>query len=322
MRTIIFFLFAAITTGCAEIGNFIIPAHSNSEAKDPDAVCISLNTEPQESPVALALPLAKFGAKLLVEQAAKAIKKESERYSSTYSARYSNNLFIVKNSGKDNDGNDILGPGLQWKEIQVTRFYGIGEKDGKKVEPQCGIETEKVMEFKANIDISAQKDAIRFIPVSFYMSKSKSKVAAPSPWKPWSWWMWLDNSRGKTDVNIQLSMSLIVTTKEGRKQVNLGRFDVPIGKISLDKETIKDRGVLGNLSSNWIPLPEIIIPTNSKVNDVFGSVDIQVTVMEADDLGDVIAKGAAKTEENNENIAAGILKIFGLNEEDKTDDNK
>ena len=326
VRNWILILAAANMVGCAAIGDFAVPPHHNSEAESPDAVCVTfIPAKKEEVAAALLLaPIAEAAAKFAIDQTAKAIEKESKRYSVTYSGRTSDELFTVaKVETTTNDAGksvDRAVPGLQIGGLRVTRLYGKGVEKSGCAAPLLGDpKPENVMDFEAVLEVSAQKDAIRIVPTAFSMTKAKGKVAAPRPYVPWSWWMWLDSSRGKVDVDIQVDLSVIAMTKTGRSPVDLGKFDVPIGKLSLDQPVSKNLRQLQHLASGWIPLPDIQAPAT--VGATYGPVDLIVTVIEADDLGDVIAKGAAKLEDNKDKAVTGLLSALGLGSNDKTSTN-
>jgi hypothetical protein len=73
---------------------------------------------------------------------------------------------------------------------------------------------------------------------------------------------------------------------------------------------------LDHLATGWIALPQIEAPAlaGAKEPIEFAPVDLEVTVMEANDLGDVIAKGAAKAEENKGDLAEKLLKAIGVSD--------
>jgi hypothetical protein len=66
---------------------------------------------------------------------------------------------------------------------------------------------------------------------------------------------------------------------------------------------------LPNTQSGWFPVPAFAAPAS---NGAFGPVTINVTVMEADNLGDVLAKGAKKLEDKREKNISNLLNRFGL----------
>lgn len=126
----------------------------------------------------------------------------------------------------------------------------------------------------------------------------------------------MDSPRTKLDIDIQVAMSTVVNNS----LVEVTRVDIPIGKVDLDKGVNMTEVQLARFATGYRPIPKAEkIPEGA---GQFGPIDIIVTVIEANDLGDVIAKGATKVSDNKDQLSAKILQLLRIKEEEKKEGEK
>lgn len=294
-RKFLYSLILFTLTGCSTVMDVLVPPHKNSNKTSPAIVCLKFVSPPEES----VLPaLAAVGGELLIAQATKGIEKESKRYKTTYSARTTGYLFrleeiVNKGSKAYKFKQNVVG-------INISRKYGkaISELGCEKAQ-KGQKKPEETLSFNAEINYSAAKDAIKIKPTSFKFSSSKAKVADGAIWYyPWTWWMVFDSSPGKVDLNIQIEITIFGTEKS-----TTATIDFPMGKIDLDKIQPKKGWFFDQIESGWIPLPKMDPSKflNEEKDDLeYAPINIKVTIIEANDLGDVIAKGGIALSDNKE----------------------
>lgn len=166
-------------------------------------------------------------------------------------------------------------------------------------------------------EVLGQRTVYQLNPVRLSVIGVKAKVRAISYFKPWSWWMALDNKSGIVELKAKVALSTIVIGKEGAKPTELLLVDLPLGEIDLNKDTkVK---ALNIQPPGWFILPiagerdtnSSVSPTHITVLDGV-PVSVTVSIEEADDLGDVLKKGAEKIGENKSKIVEVILDKTGL----------
>ena len=254
----------ALATGCAAVGNVIFTPHPAS-LSDVDP---TLDLVPCVG--AQAVPPAAAGVALAALQ--EFLKSEAARYRATYSAAAS-------------------------KEVGTTCFKFEG--------------TDLVF-FKGKIATSAT--ASRVVNGTFKPEATKSKVAS-WPLRTWAngqnpfagqgvggglrtafgiinpimWihalWGWMDDDLYKVEYAAKVK---IETVDPGDRKLKSGESVIPIGKFSIDEIAAKTASKT-DLGSAFIPRPGSgSQPTN-----------VTITIVEANDLGDVIGKGSALVQDKS-----------------------
>ena len=277
-------------TGCRHLGSVLVTHHPNS--------CYTAPYEPEiivdEEPLALEWALIAEGVGFVVEQVAKGVQVESERYAATYSARTSGVLYRFVDDG----GVLKLAPGLSRFTFQRP---GADDEDN-------------VATFVAEVQLSENAEAMLVVVESFDLKKTKSKVAGGWSLVPWQWpaslivtlWGFADDSIYEVDVNVQVSIDVIVAEgTSGRKILHVGTVDFPMGRRPVGKLWSEDEELRGSLTSGWLPLPQV-----DKVADTAVLVNLTVTLVEDNDMGDVIAKGAVKLSEKKADIVAKVIEAL------------
>ena len=253
-----------LASGCAAVGNVIFTPHPASlSGVDP-----TLDLVPCVG--AQAVPPAAAGVALAALQ--EFLKSEAARYRATYSAAAS-------------------------KEVENTCFRFVG--DG-------------LVSFKGKIATSAT--ASRVVNGTFKPEATKSKVAS-WPIRTWThgqnpfagqgvsrglrtaigiinpvmWihalWGWMDDDLYKVEYAAKVK---IETVDPGDRKLKSGESVIPIGKFSIDEIAAKTASKT-DLGSAFIPRPGSgSQPTN-----------VTITIVEANDLGDVIGKGSALVEDKS-----------------------
>ena len=255
-------------------------------------------------------PAAGFVADTLVPLAIKAltktVEKEAKKYSATYSARDSGLLI------------DTIGanPGTITQKISCLSFVRTVKGRGKAAKD------EPVMGFLAKLEVSEPiySEGFRVVPIYYRIERTKSKVAGISKDKirsflfPWMgvYWVWsrVDSDLNKVDVAMKINLRAIRNKKEGRVNVPLREIDVPLGKIEMGEGAVtRGEDKLRTARTGYIPMPNLG-PSQRTV-----PLDITISVVEKNDLGDVIGKQAnklKKSEEDNIQKGAGYVRsLFG-----------
>lgn len=288
MKTLLLILTVVSVSGCASIADLVVWPHDRSNIREKELVCLEPELVPETAPALLFLgPVVEAAAGLLLDQAAKAIERESKRYKATYSARLPERLLTWQAQDQAR---------LRVGAMAFRRYAGPGAPTA------CGGESDKaLLTFKVALETTSTGDAIRLIPHEFSIKGTKAKVAA------------LD---ADVEVNVQVAVAGVAQGKEGAATVDFGRADFPMGKIKLGemaggKAVVKTADDLKHLASPWFALPAFRQP---KTMADFAPVTFTVTVIEANDLGDVIAKGGTTLAEQRAKIVEELLKALGLKE--------
>lgn len=271
------------TAGCATIGDALVWPHQNSGVRNNELVCLYASVPMGFLPPPLLAPIVGAGAGFLIDQTAKAIDRESKRYKATYSARLSD--YLLYHIKSDQTTQRVTG-------FRLVRYAGTPKVD------QCQNvgdgSPEPTLIFDADFEMSMNLEAIRIVPTHFSMNKAKAKVSAMG---------------GELQVNVQVTLSAVAQTKDGSGLVNIAQIDYPMGTINLNERIDRTRSQLTHLASGWYALPSFKQP---RENGKFVPFTLTVTVIEADDLGDVIAKGATTLAEQRSKILPELLKALGL----------
>lgn len=279
----------ASAAGCAEVGNFFVPPHPNSDFGDPSKACLYLTPEPKpatEMP-AIGGVVATAAIGYLIDRTAAAIKDEAKRYQSSYSARETN---VLGNTEAE-----------QWKQLTFVRYLGekAATKKCKELDP-ANTELEKAVQLEAELT-TGQTPEIRVTKLT--LNKTKAKVASVRWFVPWSWWMLLDRSSQKVDLKATVVMSAIVKTDKGSQSKDIVSADLPLGKHNLDDKNIGSALPINDVSSGPFVLPQSESGLRTTVT---------ITVTESNELGDTIGDAAKKVSDNKQaitNFVLGELKI-------------
>jgi hypothetical protein len=319
-----------ILSGCSTIGDAVIPPHERSLTKSGTKVCARLLTGKAET-FALA-PILSVAVDKALELSIAAIKSESKRYDATYSARDNSELLQLVHKGKSHKISQRVSSfsvyylfGAAAKMKCDANFIDQKEIDNKsetrikthsdpvkkslkrkirKEETLAEYERKGVaMKFEATIELSTRKNAIKIIPTEFMMIRSSSKVPGTRWYYPWSFWTLLAPSVQKVDVVLKTRISGIVDDKGKRKEEMFVNMDIPFGKVDLNHGVFLKKVDLKHLVTGWSVFPQVKAP---KTDGPFLPVNLTVTFIESSDLGDVIAKGAAQLEKNQDAIKGKI----------------
>jgi len=284
-----------LVQGCSGLGNVLIGHHPNSMSETAGNPNITLMKDGSAVGAAGAAVVAQAAA-IALKQLERAIDKESKRYKATYSARESGILCSFEN-------------GVAVPEIDSIVFDRKAKEKDKEVEGTT---------FSLDVQVTPDCSAILLTPTDFKQSKAKSKVAWASLY-PWQWpatiiwapWYLADRSIGKVDTNIQVTIDAIATDKnKERKLFQIGTLDFPMGKRPIQKLTSTNLPT-GSLNPGYLPLPYV----KEQPGKSFLPVNVTVTVMEANDLGDVIAKGSDRLKAKEDDLISALKKKLGLEKE-------
>ena len=280
---------SGLIAGCAGPSG-ILPKHEDSLVTEDEVLCLSTKASPDELAVAsiIMAPVVKALAGAGIDAIAGAIEKESKLYKATYTARLPEKLFRSYKSG----GEDRVK--LRFTEITFTRYAG----DPNVTSCEDAGNAVPAMRLTVAVAADAAEGNLRLTPKELVYRQSRAKVAA------WD---------HKLDVNAQLQMVAIVSDKDGKKSnSDFVKVDFPLGRLPIGKNYMADERKLKPLASGWFALPAVAKPA---APTEFGAVTIIVTVMESDNLGDVLAKGAKKVRDSEDKVADKVLDKLGLKEE-------
>lgn len=295
MRFISVLLVIALVSGCQSFGGGILPGNENSQIADNEFVCLQPVVAIDEAAMAplLLAPLVKSAAGFLIDKAAGAIEQESKLYQATYSARLPEKLlYYQKRSDQMPDGKVITTEShkSRLKGFKFARFAG----DSKLSECPANFSKDAEMSFEADLEIE-EGNVLHIKPRQFTFNRSKAKVPA---------WGQI------VDVNVQVTISALAADKDGKKGlVEVARVDFPMGKTAVGKGTVRDEKWLRQFAAGWYPLPGFAAPS---APGPYGPIVVMVTVMEANDLGDVLAKGAKSLRDDKEKLVDKLLKELDL----------
>ncbi|HMX90931.1 MAG TPA: hypothetical protein PLY42_06180 [Nitrospira sp.] len=279
-----------LSLGCAEMGNFFVPPHKKSDYGDQSKECLYLTVPPAKAEAAFpAALLATAAVGLLVDRTAAAIKKESERYKASYSARETKDLLIMK---------DASTTVLNWDTLTFVRYLGKDAKNRTCADLKNDPSVEKAVEFISKVD----RDKSEITAESLTLNKTKAKVASTRWFVPWSWWMLIDRSSEKVELKATVVMSAIAQTEKGSQPKDIISADLPLGKYDLDDDVsakpIKD------VSSG----PFVIPALECKATPCTGpKTTVTVTLTESNDLGDILGDASKKVTDNKQSIINFVL---------------
>ena len=168
------------------------------------------------------------------------------------------------------------------------------------------------MRFIANVELADTPSAagsgqlataLRIVPKEFAVRFTKAKVS------------WFKN---KVDMAVQMTLTTLLADETGViRQADIAKADFPLGKLTLPRggaETVLKENELRHLISGWHQLPMLKTPLVPADKGTFkvGLLNISATVVESDDLGDVIAKGSKAVSDNRDKLIDAILNGIGL----------
>jgi hypothetical protein len=314
-RCIIVLGLIVLGSGCASAFDALVPAHPNSLKRSQEVVCVRGLPAPADSEqiTAAAVPAVIASAAIglvgfAVDQFAKALDDEATRYKATYSGRTASHLLLVERSTSTEKVSPFVA------RVVVARYLG---------EKQCPNDLLRdspsmAMRFIADIELADTQTvpgpahfltALKMIPAEFSVRFSKAKVAA--------------SGDGAIDMAVQVTLTTFVVDEKGAvRPTDVAKIDFPMGKVALpsgEAQTILTRDHLRHLESTWQPLPALKTPILGAAGKFkVGLLNISATVIESDDLGDLIAKGARGIAENRARLVEAILDVLGLRRESET----
>lgn len=270
--------------GCSHTSG-LLPRNDASMVTENEVLCLETRKSPDEAAIATLLlaPLVKAGAGFVIDKVAGAIETESKLYKATYTARLPEKLFTIGPENKI---------GLKFDEITLSRFAG----DPKVTSCANAAGAKPAMRFTVQLNADPAEGNFRLTPKEFEYRQSRAKVAA-----------W-DN---KLDVNVQLQMVALAADKEGKKSsTEVAKVDFPLGRVPVGTEYKASPEQLKPLASGWYPLPAFTKPASGQ----FGAVTLTLTVIESDNLGDVLAKGAKSIRDDKDKLIDKLLEKLELKE--------
>jgi len=280
----------ACLSGCASLQGGLIPASKNSGVVDNELLCMEPMVTVDEAAAAafLIAPVVRQLAGFLIDQTADAVDREAKHYKATYSARAADELFVYRTR------RDAKGALQAVKQQRLTGFRFARFAGGSALADCAAARKSKAsaaMSFEAAFDIS-DGGSLKIRPTSFTYDKARAKVA------PWA---------SGLDVNVQVSVSVATLSGDGVKgSAEIGRADFPMGKMRLGADIRRDEVRLSHLVAGWYPLPDFALP--GIAGSTFGPISVMVTVIEADELGDVLAKGAKSLRGKKAKLVEKLLK--------------
>lgn len=295
----------AATVGCAELGNFFVPPHPNSDFGDPSKACLYLkgpavtkrpkpDEKGEKALPAIAGIAASAAIGYLVDRTASAIKNESNRYQSSYSARHTKNLVYIQ-------GDQEKETAYLWNTLTFVRYLGDITRT-KTCEELESLPTEQGQEKAFELVAMLITEPTPEIKVnSVTLHKTKAKVASLKWYIPWSWWMTFDRSSQKVDLKATVTLSTIIHKGKGRESKDIISADLPLGKHKLT-DAVQQLTVTDVTSGPFVlPNPEC----------GYGCEDLRttatITVTESNELGDVIGDASKKLTDNKQSINNFIL---------------
>ncbi len=274
-------IFCLASTGCTSITNFVVTPHPKSLREGRLTIAVDCEPDPAAFGPALLAPV----AGLIVEGAKKLIKAEAKQYETSYSA-------------------------VRHFEWAVTRCPVSGTR-------------EDWLDLSASLTVSANQAGARLTNIRVTPRAVKSKVAGLSLpatiWKTpglsvaerlnaqvgYLWpWMWLHTLYGQlidsgvyeTDISLRMRFDAVVDGEKKRTNAKLAELDIQYGKFDITREA-EDR----QFETGWFPTP---LSRTSPVPTT-----LTVTIMEANELGDMIGKGADLIDDKKESI---VKKLEGF----------
>jgi hypothetical protein len=308
-----------LVSGCSKVLDVFIGNHENSyQKKEPSPPIVTLeytNYESQDKQKreqnssietnSVEAAAAGLAVKLILDQTERAISLEAEKYSQTYSARTSG-IIQTEVIGGQKVGD--LGSCDPKDKNKRNSCLLTGFKFERNINTRCQNETRNAITVEGAFDYSPNGEAILIKLKSVDLKYTKSKVAGCSlaPWHlPASvvvgLWRLFDSEATEVDLNVQISLDAVGLGQGGVPSlIKLGTFDFPLGKFSLDR--LKKRENLENFNTGYIPLPKTVVDkvTNSKISNPILPINLTVSVMESNELGDVIGKGVESFRENKQ----------------------
>lgn len=286
MRSALWFAVGSVMllSGCASLWNELIPAHPNSNFRDSDLICLKPRAAPQEKSMTFGIAQSLAGG--AIDLLSKGIERESKRYSATYSARHSDHLLTKANDGK-------VFPRVA--SVVFARFTGPLPTECPAAAEMAGHDPAVLFE----VEFEFHDDGvIRLVPKQVIYQRAKAKVFR---WK------------GELDISFQVALSGIATAKDDKRTlVEFAKADFPVGKIKLAKKLEKTKNELDHLASGWFLLP--IDAAKSTPGD-FAPFTAMVTVIEANELGDVIGRGAKSLTDHKADLVKRVLDALEIKDD-------
>jgi len=275
----------ALLQGCASFWNTVIPAHPSSGFRGDDLVCLKALAVRQEK--LMTLGVVESIASSAIERLAKGLERESKRYSATYSARHADLLFK-----KDAEGKISQRVG----SVVFARFIG-SETTQCPAAPEMALKDPAVL-FEVDLDLRPD-GLLMLVPQRVVYKRAKAKVPF---WK------------GELDVDFQLTLSAVTVTKDGKRAlVEFAKADFPMGKIKLGSTLERKAANLVHLAAGWHVVP--MEGESAARSSDFGAFTATMTVIEANELGDVIGKGAKTLAEHKADLAKKIVDNLGIEDD-------
>lgn len=287
---------AALLGGCASVPSFI-PGNENSLVTEHEFLCLTPIVEKEEAALAslVLTPLVKNLADYAYDSMVGAIEQESKLYKATYSARLPEKLLFYSARSDTIGGRTVKTESTKQrlKGFVFSRYAG----DSRLSSCPTDDSIRPAASFTVHLEVDPVDSVLRLVPKRFAYTQSKAKVAA------WD---------HRLDVNVQVTISAIVADKDGkRSSVDIVKADFPMGRTPIGTDFVREGPRLPNTQSGWFPVPAFAAPAS---NGAFGPVTVHVTVMEADNLGDVLARGAKKLEDRREKNISKLFDRLGLAE--------
>ncbi|MCA9469572.1 MAG: hypothetical protein KC643_29580 [Nitrospira sp.] len=332
-------------TGCANFGdrvsNVLFPATKNSFHTENESVTLSFhykNANDVPLPELIldrvsggGIPHSVDGgaidkaAGFLIDKTQEFLKKESERYTASYSGQAIGDKFY--------DG-WRANADVNLEHIDLKRSVSSGE----------------AMVLKLKVLPTADGTAFRLKPVFLQIEKAKAKLAAFTLLDPLSWFSDSDND---LDLTVSVKMQALWRNEKGDMEFkDLGEGEFKINKVKLGKaymnnvpgaefigklfpmpirsyigKTVEpgqiqliEKTTIGSLKLTGINHPKGLpapsgyewVNVTDRVNVFgFGNIVVSVLVTEFDDYGKKVKEIASKLENNKEEIIGSVTKFLG-----------
>ncbi len=292
------------------MSNIVLPPSPKSDANSPEVVCLSFTPAAQEvAPIFVPFlsTAVSYAVGAITDHVGKAIEYEANRYKASYTSRASGFLLRKLDSGEVR---------LNIQGFTLSRYHGDTAKIGCPLEGTNNSDLTARFEAQvydpSQLYVSTDKRQLKIIPTAFSLKRTKSKLAYPRPYYPWTWWLYFDSSSRKIDMDIQVTLTTIGQQNNGRiGEVTLLRTDIPLGTIDMSRSVSFNAKALAHLASETTAIPAL---EPSESSGDFMPVNLTVTVIEASNLGDVLAKAADDARKSRGTVSEELLKALRIKE--------
>lgn len=284
--------------GCSAI----FPAHPASEFKDGEETKLTLLECPEEGritrfPAAALAPLIPVVAGFAIDKAADALETEAERYSASYSAKASGELYWHT----PHKAGNAWSADIKLCGFQLVRTVG----------------DEPASRFVFDVVPAAAGDAFEVTLAEYEIQKAKAKVFdARASSHPVSRVLLVgffhdlgnlfgfsDYGDASLDANLKVEIEAVWVDNKGKYHTEtISTLNRTITDINLDEP-------MAGTGESWGWLPPVPVSYLNGSPWGRGNFNLRVTVVEADDFGELVAKAAEKLRDNKEVIVERVTEV-------------